>query len=237
VLLAVGIVAGYWWLKGKQVEHETEDETGCLAHRGTPNAVMFMVDTTDRLSPANAEYVISAIRDVVGKLPRYSRVIVVPFGDDTATPLRPIFSRCLPGRAEDAGLDESGRFIAEAYKGFEGSIADLSNTLRSQPDAPSSPITQQVIRVASDPELHWQGDKRTLVVFTDGLESSIYWTKKLQLKDPTPHILEGVDVEYHEVGNPRAKQLQTDDLREKWKEWFAKAGANVRVTAPGFPSQ
>jgi hypothetical protein len=131
-------------------------------------------------------------------------------------------------------LDESGRFVDEAFAGFERTLDDLSNKLQTLPDAKTSPITAQITRVASDPVLHWAGEKKTLVLFSDGLESSIYWTKQLKLEDPAPRILDGVSVEYFELGNAKAKRLQSDQMREQWHNWFEKAGANVRMTAPGY---
>ncbi|KRB86134.1 hypothetical protein ASE00_05195 [Sphingomonas sp. Root710] len=233
VLLA-GVTGGYMYLKRSQAVHVTDADTGCLSASTTPEADLFMVDATDHLSAATANEVVQAIRDRVKELPRYSQVIIVAFGDDTSTPLAPLFSHCLPGQAKDARLDESGRFLDDAYVGFEKALLDMSTKLQNLPDAPTSPITAQITRAASNPVLHWTGDKRTLVLFSDGLESSIYWTKNLKLREPAPHILDGVSAEYFELGNARAKRLQTEDMREEWKRWFDKAGASVRMTAPGY---
>lgn len=233
-VLLVGIVGAYFALKQSQTANATDAETGCLSGRLAPEAVLFMVDTTDRLNDKNADHVVMSIRDMTDQLPRYSHVIVVPFGNDTSMPLVPLFSQCLPGHGKDARLDESARFVEEGYKRFEGALSQLGNTLKKQADASTSPITQQIINAASNPALHWKGDTKTLVLYSDGLESTIYWTKELKLKDPPPRILDRVKVEYHELGNVKSYRLQTPNLREQWRTWFDKAGATVRMTAPGY---
>jgi hypothetical protein len=236
VILFAGLVGGYMMLKKSQSDNATEKETGCLSDRPTPEAVLFMVDTTDRLSEKNADHVVTSIRDMAGALPRYSRVIVVPFANDVAAPLTPVFSQCLPGHGKDARLDESARLVEDAYGKFESALNELDGKLKSLSDAPTSPITQQIINAASNPALHWTGESKTLVLFSDGLESTIYWTKELRLKAPPTRILDRVKVEYHELGNTKNSRLQTVQLREQWREWFDKAGATVKMTAPGYAS-
>lgn len=236
-LLLLGIVGAYLALKGQQGENATDETTGCLKNRPAPEAVMFMVDTTDRLSEANAELVVTAVHDMADKLPRYSKVIVVPFGNDLASPLQPVFSQCLPGRGDEAGLAESPRFVEESYGKFDSAVRKLGDRLQNLSDAETSPITQQIVRAASTPVLHWQAETRTLVLFTDGLESTVYWTKELKLREPPNRILDRVKVEYYELGNERNGRFQTAQLREQWRSWFEKAGAAVRMTAPGYASQ
>jgi hypothetical protein len=194
-----------------------------------------MVDATVRLSPETAHRVIDKIRGQAEKLPPHSRIIVLPFGGDTATPLQPILDRCLPGKT--ARLDQNQRMVEQAYKSFMQSLDQLGDTLQSLHDSKTSPITAQVVRAASDADLlHWQGNTRTLVLLTDGLESSIYWTRDLQLAPPPKAILGDVQAEYFELGNARAGRLQSPQMREKWKSWLESAGASVRMTAPGYPA-
>jgi hypothetical protein len=193
-----------------------------------------MVDATDRLSPENASRISSRIDDVVNRLDRYSRVIIVPFGGDTAAPLLPIFNKCLPGRAATANFDEGTQRLEQQYDAFRDALGAMSSRLTQLPDSRTSPITEQVVRAASDSQLHWQGSARTLVLITDGLESSIYWTRNLRLPDPPEALLRDVRAEYFEIGNERGNRLQTRQMRLEWKSWLERAGATVRITAPGF---
>jgi hypothetical protein len=217
-------------------QRQTDAETGCLTNAPTPQAVLFMVDSTDRLTTENAARVKSRIDDAVDGLSRHSRVIIVPFGGDTAVPLLPIFNKCVPGRSATASLDEGAELLEEEFKGFEEALTSMVSRLEQLPDARSSPITDQIIRAASDPQLHWQGHARTLVLITDGLESSIYWTRKLKLPDPPEGLLRDTRVEYFGIGNAKGNRLQTRDMRLEWKSWLERAGADVRITAPGFPA-
>jgi hypothetical protein len=235
LVVVAGVVAyGAYYLFNVSKSHETDSATGCLTGKRPPKAAMFLIDTTDRLSPENARYVIETIKREEADLPRFSRVILVPFGDDTATPLSPIFNKCLPGRAEEAGIDENARFLRAAAEEFDRSLEALQEKLQGIESSRTSPITEQVVRAASSPVLDWQGDARRLVLISDGLESSIYWSRDLQLADPKPGMLAGVEAEYVELGNAKGARLQTDEMRERWKSWFAKAGATVRMTAPGY---
>jgi hypothetical protein len=195
---------------------------------------LFLVDETDRLSPENAARIKSRINDAVNHLPRYSRVSIVPFGGDTAAPLIPIFNRCLPGKAATSNLDEGGQLLEEEYGRFEKMLDQEIAKLEKMPDSKTSPIADQVIRAASDPELHWHGATRTMVLITDGLESTIYWTRNLKLPDPPSGLLSGVRAEYFEIGNSKGNRLQTPQMRAEWKSWLEKAGADVRVSAPGY---
>ncbi|MES2046134.1 MAG: hypothetical protein V4475_19855 [Pseudomonadota bacterium] len=233
VALAVAVVAGWWMLSGQKKAHET-NELGCLKNGDPPSSVLFMVDTTDRLSPAVAKYVVDTIKQDEARLPQYSRVIIVPFGDDTSAPLSPLFSKCLPGR--NAGFDQNQRLVEQAYKEFEGSLDDLQGKLENLDASHTSPISAQIVRAAGDPILKWVGDQRTLVVITDGLESSIYWTKRLRLAPPPAGLLNGVKIEYVELGNAKAARLQSNQMRDQWRGWFEQAGGSVRMTAPGYPA-
>lgn len=240
IILLIGIIAvaglGYlaYLYVGSRHIRETDDETGCLKNAPTPQAVLFMVDQTDRLAADTALRIKQRIKDAVDTLPRYSRVIIVPFGGDTASPLIPKFNKCLPGRSSTASLDEGAQILDEQYTVFSKSLDAMVSELQAIPDSKTSPISAQVERAASDPELHWQGARRTIVLITDGLESSVYWTRDLKLKDPPEDLLRGVNSEYFEIGNLRNNKMQTRELRLEWKRWFEKAGSEVRITAPGF---
>ena len=227
---------GFIWLKNKSASDETDSDTGCLVRRQTPEAMLVLVDETDKLSRENAERIRTHIVDRVNGLPRYSRVTIVPFGGDIATPLKPIFDKCVPGRGDQAGVNEGSLILAKQYEEFTEAFDGLVENLQEIPDSKTSPITEQVVRAASDEVLHWDGQSRSLYLVTDGLESSIYWTKELRLKAPPGDILRGVKAEYFEIGNSKASRLQTPALREQWKDWLSTAGAEVRMNAPGYPA-
>jgi hypothetical protein len=237
VLVGIAILGalGFFGYRYAQSRSAREvDKDNCLANAVSPQATLFLIDETDRLSHENAERIKARIRDAVNVMPRYSRIVIVPFGGDVATPLQPIFNRCLPGRQATASIDEGGQLLEEEYQGFEKALDGEVKKLEQIPDSKNSPITEQVIRAASDPELHWQGKARTLVLITDGLESSIYWTRNLKLNDSPEGLLRNVHAEYFEIGNARGTRLQTPQMRAEWKSWLEKAGADVRVTAPGY---
>lgn len=239
VLLLAGIGGGgyfgvqYW--RGMQAR-ETDEKTGCFTHAPTPQAALFLIDATDHLSPENAKRIGDRIKDAVDGLDRFSRVIVVSFGGDTATPLKQIYNGCVPGKATSARWDEGSQLLQKQYGDFRTRLDGLVSELERLPDSKTSPITEQVIRAASDPQLHWDGRTRTLVLATDGLQSSIYWTRHLKLQDPPAGLLKDVRAEFFEVGNEKGNKLQTPEMRQEWKSWFEHAGADIRITAPGYPA-
>src|SRR3954466_4339223 len=79
-LLLVSLVGGggyFAWQYTKTGEaKETDAHTGCLTNVPTPQAVLFLIDATDRLSKENAERIGSRIKDAVDGLDRYSRVLI-----------------------------------------------------------------------------------------------------------------------------------------------------------------
>jgi hypothetical protein len=235
LLLGAGGYFGIQYWRGLQAR-ETDDKTGCFTHAPTPQAALFLIDATDRLSHENAKRIGDRIKDAVDGLDRYSRVIVVSFGGDTATPLKQIFNGCVPGKATTARWDEGNQLLKKQYDDFRKQLDGLVGELERLPDSKTSPITEQVIRAASDPQLHWEGKVRTLVLATDGLESSIYWTRHLKLPDPPASLLKDVRAEYFEIGNEKGNKLQTPEMRKEWKSWFERAGADIRITAPGYPA-
>lgn len=234
-LIAVTLGGGYFWMSNQAVEFAT-DKSGCLTKRATPEAMLVLVDETDKLTKENAERIRTHIVDRVRALPRYSRVLIVPFGGDLATPLKTVFDQCVPGKGAEGGPAEGALILQKKYEEFETTLNGLVNTLQNVADSKTSPITDQVVRAASDSVLHWEGQARSLYLITDGLETTVYWTKELHLKKTTSDILRGVKAEYFEIGNSKGARYQTKELRDEWKAWLTSAGAEVRMDAPGYPA-
>lgn len=235
-IMVVGAIGGTgWYFKSVSAQLATDEITGCLTKRQAPEAVMFLVDTTDKLTAENARRIRIHIADIVNELPIYSKVIVVPFGGDIAVPLQPVFDQCVPGKAGDERLDQGALLLQQRYEQFEAVVEELGKTLTEVSDAPSSPITNQVVRAVSDEVLHWDGEKRRLILISDGLQSSKFRATDGSLPaPPSSDFLKGVDAEYFEVGNQRYVARQTKQLREGWRGWFESAGAQVKILAPGF---
>ena len=231
-----GLGGGYAMLSRQASANATDANSGCLTKKDAPEAMLVLVDETDKLSKENAERIRQHMLDQVNRLPRYSRVLIVPFGGDIATPLHPIFDHCVPGKGEDGGVTEGAQVLQVKYDQFEKALNGLVESLQTIPDSKTSPITGQIVRAASDEVLHWQGQAKSLILVTDGLESSVYWTKELQLQKPVPGLLQGVKVEYFEVGNAKGARFQNPALRKAWKVWLEGAGGEVRMVAPGYPA-
>lgn len=236
-LLVIGALGGAgWYMKSVSSQFETDQATGCLTQTETPEAVLFLVDATDKLSRPNAARITTHITDIVDRLPRYGRVIVIPFGENQAQPLQPILDLCVPGKGEAARPDEGAQILAKRYDEFKRTIDELGDDLTEVPDSNSSPISQQMVRAISDDVLHWNGRVRRLVLITDGLQTGRFRDASGELPaPPSPNFLKGVQAEYFEVGNERDVVQQTRELRQEWIDWFSDAGAEIEeVIAPGF---
>lgn len=230
-ILTLGLALAAWKLIGDRYQNKVDLELGCLVNRLPPVAALFLVDATDQLGAIEAKRVVDQIKLVESKLDPYSRMIVVAFGDQTTSVPQPIFDRCM---APKAGLTVGERYVERIRKEFIDKVSQLETKLQQVPNSKSSPIGQQIINVASDPLLKWEGDRKRLILITDGLETQVYSSKRLTLKPAPENILKGVDAEYFEIGNTRSQSLQTPQLREAWGQWLVAAGAKVKITAPGY---
>lgn len=234
---SVGAFTGFRAYQERHHERQVDRATACLLNSETPKALLIMVDTTDPLVQESGLRLKTAIMDAVGELPRYSRVTLIAFGNRLAEPLAVMFDGCLPGRRDDAGWDEGGGYLEHQYHKFEVQVQQVVQSLDNLPPASSSPIAEQVIRAASDRVIHWEGARRSLLVATDGLQSSVYAHGQLRLPPPPGNILKGIEVEFFEVGNARDQSLQTPAMRTAWADWFKSAGATVTMSAPGYSAQ
>lgn len=232
-----GAFAGFRVYQERHHERQVDRATGCLMNSETPKALLVMVDTTDPLVRESGARLQTAIMDAVGQLPRYSRVTLIAFGNHLAEPLSIRFNGCLPGRRDDAGWDEGGGFLEYQHHKFEVEVQRVVESLDNLPPASSSPIAEQVIRAASDRVLHWDGARRGMLLVTDGLQTSAYVRTQVRLPAPPEGILNGVEVEFFEVGNERDNALQTPSMRVAWANWFKSAGATVTMSAPGYVVQ
>ena len=157
VALVLAIGTG-WYTMSQRAQTRATDAAGCPAHGDPPAAALVLVDATDRLSAETAAYVVKMIEQDAGQLPELSRVTIVPFGDDTAAPLAPIFSRCLPGRT--ARFDQNQHAVDAARQDFDASLNTLKSQLEQLPSRQNRPpITAQGLSAPpAIPSLQWRGD-------------------------------------------------------------------------------
>lgn len=238
--LAVALVAGgaFALWRSSQAD-EVDPATGCLVRGEAPTAALFMVDITDKLSAANIKMIASSIVDRARALPRASRLSVVLFGDDTSSAFVPLdLSPCTRPNGEAARLDENARFLDEDYKKYQADlVSKIDAAIADAPPSHTSPITEQLLRAANSPSLHWQGAKRELTLFTDGLETGATTQSGhgFHLPAPGATVLGGSDVTFIEIGNKRDHKMQTHREREAWRGWLTAAGAAaVHMVAPGY---
>jgi hypothetical protein len=225
----------------ESVAAEREPKTGCLVHSAPPSATLAFLDVTDPLAADSGQRFTNLVTRMRDDLPRDGRLTIVPFGGDLGVSLAPVFDQCSPGRGSEANTLMEGASKVERHyqRDFGEKVSGAADQLTRAQPSEQSPITAQLARVVGDPSIRWEGQQRTLVIWTDGLEntaqSPVYKKGRVILPPPPKGLLAGVRVEYVELVNPKAHALQTPQLRKAWEQWFRDAGAeDVQMYAAGY---
>lgn len=212
----------------------------CLESGAAPVSVLVLVDRTDPLARESGRRFERVVQNLAGELPQHGRLSIVPFDGDLGSPLTPIFDWCSPGTGRETDLLNEGRTPKERRynEHFAAPLSEAIERLSQGESAPLSPIAEQIERALADPGISWDGDRRILVVLTDGLQhtaqSPIYTTGSMDLPRPASGGLDDIEVRYVELTNRATPQLQTPELREAWRAWFEAQDANIKMYAPGF---
>jgi hypothetical protein len=237
------VLMALWMVGTSRVEEATarNDQTFCLLNRQPPAAYLLMLDLTDTLARDSGKRFDNLRAVLLDELPRNGRLTVVPFGGDLGQSLVAKFSACSPGRREDVdGWRESADDAQWNYdENFRKPLDKIAQELLDEHTSPSSPIAEQIERAVGDPAIVWRGDKRVLIVMSDGLQntkdSRIYRGAPIALPEPPENLLSGVHVRYIELANAKHSALQTKEVREAWRRWFVAAGAaEVEMDARGY---
>ncbi|PVX28015.1 hypothetical protein DD559_00500 [Sphingomonas pokkalii] len=237
--VAISLVAGgAGYLSYLSHAQAVDPETLCLLNHEAPVAALVMIDVTDRIEQRNVKMIEANVLGIAKKLPRASKLIVVPFDDDTTSALTPKYQNCVAAKGADARMDENAKFLDPIYKQFLATLGDgVRNAVNDAPTSHSSPITQQIIRAGSSPSLGWVGTQRKLILITDGLQTGAIGRRSVALPKPESQPLEGVDVVFIEVGNRRDKSRQSKRLRTAWERWLKAAGASsLKMIDPSHPA-
>ncbi len=239
LILLLGAVAVGALRKHLMHERASNPETLCRLNQPVTQAVLVLVDSTDPLAQDNAPRFRALIHQTRDVLPRFGRLTITAFDDDLARPLTPSFDVCSPGRRAEADARFEGASLLQATydSRFGAPLDETIRRLTSARSAPRSPIAAQIERATSIDG--WRGENRKLVILSDGLQNasrSVYRTGRVDLAAPTNRFLEGVEVEFIELPNPRDLGLQTAQGRTAWKGWLEAAGAaSVSYSVVGLP--
>ena len=178
-----------------------------------PQTLVFAVDTTNQLVADEPRTVELNLEAGIAKLPAGSRVALVEIGAVAPTEPVILFSRCLPGNADNAARN---RFRQEVMTPLKAHLATLS----ARPEAPTSAIVETVLALVDDENLHRKGTALTIRLETDGLQNSAYANAYRAKPFPMAPAgtLRGVDIEIDALRNPKAvaEQPKAFDRLTEW---------------------
>jgi hypothetical protein len=240
-VLAAAALGAAWYLKS--AETKLDPETLCPIGVEPVHSVLVLVDQTDQLAAGSGKRFLRMMDNVKADLPRGAKLTIVPFDGDLGHIPEPALEVCSPGTGDQANYVDGRSKIQRLYNSkFAAPLTEVAQALQNTHDSPTSPIAEQVTRIATDSTISWKGRSRTLYLVSDGLEntelSKVYKGNGTRYPADGDRFLAGVTVEYYELVNPKVQHLQTIQTRSALKDWLvARGAANVRIHAPGFNNQ
>lgn len=199
---------------------------------------VILIDQTDTLSQRCVARLESMLKNLPETIKPGETVSVFAIHANSDIAVTPLLSVRNPGRDANEWI-ENYRLKHEAFdKEFLEPISEVSKGLGNRPTSSASPIIETVNRIA---EWHKFCDKvghRRMVVFSDMLQNSPncsdYSTSKVVHPASTgcPELvpLTGVEVDINYVMRRNKTAIQTAAHRERWRNLFEKAGAEVHIT-------
>ena len=242
--LVVAIAIGVLYLKAGAANPDTAADTLCPA-TGPVAVTAVVIDATDPASPVTQAAIRSRILAAADELPRFGMLKVFRAGADEADLLRPLFSRCNPGRANDVDeLTSSPELVQKKHdEQFAGPLAKALDGVLNVPAAEASPVLEgiQAVTVAAFPPAVDRLPRRLLVV-SDLLQNSDAYSMYGGPLDPGAAraagesigaLLEGVDVDLLMIRRSSQDALQLSPaFVDFWEGWFSASGARVRRAGP-----
>ena len=237
VASAFGVAA---WIRSSEIE--VDPETLCPLDLAAPMHVVFLIDKTDPLTERLVDELTVDLLGARRSLAAGERLSVFLIDDRVEETFAPLFSRCSPGRAEEANeLYENPRMIQRAFDEAFGRPVDAALTeLVRATTAPRSPIFEAVQQVGDWPPCR-DAARRRLVLVSDLLQNvdelSLYGTpppfSELMKQDYLQRMLpdlRGVEVSLHVVRRSTRSAKGAGQASEReafWQGYFAAAGARL----------
>lgn len=234
ILLSVGIVGGYLYLKNRAADEVALDQTTLCPVDGPRSVTAVLLDVTDPISDTTAADLRNEFQALVYQVPIGGLIQVYALTEREGE-LAATFSGCNPGAGKD--VDEwtrNPRLAQERWeKAFQEPLEEISKRLREGANGQFSPIMagiQQINLQAFSVPKH-QGIPRSLVIASDMVEHtnsfSMYkagasYPKYEQSGAPpkfrTP--LDDIEVRVLEFQRSGLK-FSDEDLSGFWNRWIS----------------
>lgn len=219
---------------------QPDPHTGCIKDRKPVDLTAILIDTTDRLSVIQRNYVQDKLQDRIDKTPDGGEVAlytVGPVGDKLLTAEADV---CNPGGGQNENpLYGTARLMKRRWKRiFADKLHNVLETLLSSSDSPTSPIMEslQSISVGVFEKPRYDGVPKNLVIVSDMVQNTTGFSqyrergafRKFQANSYYIEVrpeFDGVNVSILYLRRPATRPIQTAAHIEFWRDFFEDAGA------------
>ncbi len=216
-------------------------ETLCRTDEPLKTHTVVLVDRTDSVSAAQAEYLLEDVRTLGPELAKGAMLSVIPIEDTGMHVGEPVFSLCSPGKAEDYWfVTHNVRKMQRRFeREFEKPLAEVLDQFRTASTAPRSPILETIRAVSRRPDFSSEVPHRRLVIISDMLENVDEFSHYAHPYsfDTVRHNgyyasvqadLAGVEVRVLYVDRPGQHRHQGPRHVQFWRDYFRDSGAVPR---------
>lgn len=218
---------------------QPDPHTGCIKDRKPANLTAILIDTTDRLSVIQRNYIADKLQDRIDKTPDGGEVAlytVGPIGDKLLTAEADV---CNPGSGSDENpLYGNARLMKRRWKRiFADKLRNVLETLLSSPDSTTSPIMEslQSISVGLFEKPRYDGVPQKLIIVSDMVQNTAGFSQYRNgvsfRKFEAGHYylevrpeLENVSVSILYLRRPATRRIQTPEHIEFWRDYFTDSG-------------
>ncbi len=250
VALGVLTLAGGAYIGYDAVNRVNFDDLGC-PDSGPPSKLVFLIDTSDQISPLQKLELRKRIDGHIRTAPAYSRVAIYSLVPDEKTHVRKVFDRCKPrdGTAANA-LTENERLLKKEWTDkFAEPVGVIINDALGPQNSTESPILEalQYVAVAEENDDPGQFQDLELIIGSDMLQNTAEYShyrdaQEYSLYEAAPYSVKTAlsipswTVRLLYIARPGYEALQSRKHVLFWEQFFMGAGAmvqSVNVLAAG----
>lgn len=221
-----------------------DDETLCLLDEPLTGHTVFFVDRTDPLNKEQTEWLLREVERSKLELRSNEKLSIFAIIGSTDSFLRTLFSRCSPGSGKEANpLYQNPKKIQKKFEeSFGEPLAKILEGLTQGSKYPISPIMESIKNLSKQKEFSSSINNRKLYIVSDMLQNThefsqyhAYSFKEFEKSDYFENVkpdLVSVEVRMYYIANnyQKARNIQNEDHRKFWKDYFKKIGAkNVEL--------
>ena len=210
------------------------DEINCPVS-GSQKITAILVDATDKLTPVQIRYLENRITQILKSSLQYQRYEIY-FLDSKLEALEPVIAICNPGDGADKSeLTSNIRRIKEKWESeFYNSITEIFTSLKSVPEADSSPIIESMKSLSVNAFVGKEAMSKELIVISDLLQfspllshynqsysSDLSMNRRMSTQLP---YLDGVEVTFFYISRPTAIEFQTNKHVVFWEKLVNQSG-------------